>query len=509
MPTRPRSCKSIRPTLHVCWGILAIAALAILSGPALLCAADSADKTYVVQWLTTRDTNEANVSMTKNEAASADVSVGGSLIGAWQAKSLSFGDANGKAENLPLQKQRPCSVVFTEKTLTLRMGKEVMSEMSYTVDPAQTPCTIDTKSPDGAMLGICECKGDTLKISLNDEAKGRPDDFDKRHGGMVLVLRRFSSQSIIVWNTDGDDLRRIATPPEFTANGSPDWSHDGKRIAFDTWRSVMGEGCSDAHIFVVDAEGGSPKDMGPGAMPSWSPDDKRITYTEYRPQRGIWIMNADGSNRKHVDGAGWGVQWSPTGNELAYTTHDGGGAYSNVVGTANLCIYDLDKKQRHMLLDKPYRQIYWGITWSPDGQWICFKGVLPDGKPEIAAVSVEGEKKGFKIILPSSAKPEVDNSNCTMAWGGPNDWILVCMQKKTDKIPRLYAFDFSDDNPPRLFPGFPTDCASYNPAWSPDGKEIVLSARPNATSSPSKPLASSIALPAAVYSPPATSTPSK
>lgn len=399
-----------------------------------------------------------------------------SLVGAWRAQSLTFGD--GKAEDIPLHEQQPCSVIFTDKTLTLCMGPEVMLQMSYTADPSQTPCVIDAQSPDGAMLGICECKGNELKISLNDKAKGRPDDFDKKNGGMVLVLHRFPGQSIVVMNTDANDLRRIATPPENTANGSPDWSNDGKRIAFDTWRSVMGESYSDSHIFVVNAEGGSPKDMGRGAMPSWSPDDKRIAYTEYSPQRGVWIMNADGSNREHIDGTGWGVQWSPKGNALAYTTRGN--------GTANLCIHDLDKKQGRTLLDKAYRQIYWGITWSPDGQWICFKGVLPDGNPEIAAVSVEGEKKGFKIILPSSARPEIENSNCTMAWGGPNNWILVSMQKKTDKFPQLYAFDFSHDNPPRLFPGFPADCASYNPAWSPDGKNIVLSACPPATSTPSK-----------------------
>ena len=184
-----RSCKSIRTTFCVGWAVPAIAALLILSGRTPL---------------------------------RADAPTACSLAGAWQAQSLSFGDDKGKAEDVPLQDQRPCNVIFTDKKLTLRMGTEVISELSYTADPAKTPCAIDAQSSDGPMLGICECKSNELRISLNDEAKGRPDSFDKQHGGMVLALRRFPGQSIVAMNTNGNELRRIATPPEFTANGSPD-----------------------------------------------------------------------------------------------------------------------------------------------------------------------------------------------------------------------------------------------------------------------------------------------
>ena len=211
-------------------------------------------------------------------------------------------------------------------------------------------------------------------------------------------------------------------------------------------------------------------------------------------------MNADGSGRQLIDGKGWGSQWSPKSNEIAYISRDN--------GATNLRIYDVEKKQGRMLLDKKYRQIYWGLTWSPDGQWVCFKGVLSDGTPEIAAVSVKGEKKGFKVLLPSSALSEIGSTNCTMAWGGTGSQILVSLRKKTGSKQQLYVLDFTDAKPPELYPGFPADWASHDPAWSPDGKKIVLSACPPATSTSSE-SASPITLPAASYSPPATSTPSK
>jgi Tol biopolymer transport system component len=131
-----------------------------------------------------------------------------------------------------------------------------------------------------------------------------------------------------------------------------------------------------------------------------------------------------------------------------------------------------------MLLDRPYRGINWGLAWSPDGAWIAFKGSLPNGSPEIAAVSVEGEEKGFKVILPSSAIPEINNCNCTMTWGGTGNQIIISMQTENDRQWQFHVFDFTGEKPPELLTGFPTHWRSLDPAWSCDGKKIAFSAVP-------------------------------
>ena len=257
--------------------------------------------------------------------------------------------------------------------------------------------------------------------------------------------------------------------PDYTRLGSPDWSRDGRKIALDGWKSVCGERCSDAHVLIVNADGGSPRDMGPGAMPSWSPDDKQIAYTEYDPQRGIWVMNADGSNRRLLDGSGWGAQWSPRRNEIAYTVHD---------EKPDICVNDLAKEAGRTLLERRYQIIYWGLNWSPDGNWICFKARLPDGGYEIAAVHVQGESKGFQVILPHTATPEVDNACSAVAWGGDGKQILISMKRESDRMPQLYAFRFGSDDSARLFPGFPAPVASDDMAWSSDGKRVALTIAP-------------------------------
>jgi Tol biopolymer transport system component len=368
---------------------------------------------------------------------------------------------------------KPVSLIISEKSCVLRTGTKILADMSYTLDTKPDPWTIDMKSKDGALAGICVIKGNGLQICLNDAAESRPRDFDPDKHGIVLVLQRYRRTSLVVMNADGSNPHAIVTMPDYTFVGSPKWSHDGTKIAFDAARKIMGD--NTKHVFVVNADGSAPKDLGPGAVPSWSPDDKQLTFS--RP--GIWIVNADGSGhadgtgRRQIDTRGFGSQWSPKGDKIAYTTKG--------EDDKAFCIYDVSANRPSDLLQTRYREIFWGGAWSPDGKWLCCKGLLPDGSIEIGAISAEGEEKGFRVLLPSSAQPEVLNSDLGVSWGGDGKQILIAMQKSGDRGRRLYILDSEGARPPRLFPNFPPGWTCNNPCWSPDGKKVVMSADPDET----------------------------
>ena len=318
------------------------------------------------------------------------------LLGGWHADSVSMTLPDGTRKMLAAT-DHPISVIISEKKLTLRLGDKVLADMSYVLDPGQSPCAIDLTSDAGKMLGICRWKGDVLTIGMNDQAQGRPRDFDKAKNSMVLVLRRFAGYSLFVVDADGANRHPIVSMPDFTFVGSPDWSRDGKKIAFDGWQSIFGEGLGETHIFVANADGSDRKDVAIGAMPSWSPDGKLLTYCRYGENQGVWIMNADGSAPRQISSQGWGSQWSPKRNEIAYTSYDG--------GSAVLTLYDVEKNEHHPLQHKPYRQIYWGVSWSPDGKWICFKGVTPDGDSELAGSPSKGRRRDSKCSCPTPPCP--------------------------------------------------------------------------------------------------------
>ena len=287
------------------------------------------------------------------------------LVGNWQRR-LGLHGAGGRQSQDSCRGDAPVSVIISEKTFTMRAGDDMLADMSYVLDPKQDPWTIDLKSKEGVMLGICSQEGDMLEISLDDEAKGRPRDFDtgkERHGAGPPAI---SGWSLFVINADGSNLHPILTMPRLHI---PRLSRLVARRPQDRLRRLaIGDGrrLPDAHVLVVNADGSAMKDLGPGAMPSWSLDDKQLTYCQYGPERGVWIMNADGSHRRRLDAGGWGSQWSPKRNEIAYTIYDDGGA--------DLCIYDVAKEQRRELPHKAYRQIYWGLTWSPDGKLDLLQG---------------------------------------------------------------------------------------------------------------------------------------
>lgn len=104
-----------------------------------------------------------------------------------------------------------------------------------------------------------------------------------------------------------------------SAVGSPRWSPDGTRIAFDA--RVRG----NADIYLVPAAGGEVRrlttDPSADVVPSWSNDGSWIYFTSRRGGRPeIWRMPADGSAAQQVTTrGGFGAQESVDGTLLLYS----------------------------------------------------------------------------------------------------------------------------------------------------------------------------------------------
>ena len=154
-----------------------------------------------------------------------------------------------------------------------------------------------------------------------------------------------STRPLYLIDADGSHLHPLVSIPEYTTCGSPEWSRDGTKIAFDARRSVQGETCVQNHVFVAAADGSWVEDLGPGGMPSWSPDGRQIAFSHWQPESGVSVMNADGSERRLLDAEGWGAEWSPRRNEIAYVISPAGGQ--------KLCIYDVTSQDRRTLLGDP------------------------------------------------------------------------------------------------------------------------------------------------------------
>jgi Tol biopolymer transport system component len=152
-----------------------------------------------------------------------------------------------------------------------------------------------------------------------------------RRGWCLLLAACFAS------TTRGDETERLAVLvldvekglaqsvarepiPDHSYCGSPSWSADGQRIIID---ATPGKVWSKSHVFAGDnllLEKPAFADLGPGNCPTWSPDGKRVAFllnpgAVEGATSGIWIMNADGTERQRLGGNGM-PKWSPDGKQI-------------------------------------------------------------------------------------------------------------------------------------------------------------------------------------------------
>jgi Tol biopolymer transport system component/DNA-binding winged helix-turn-helix (wHTH) protein len=130
---------------------------------------------------------------------------------------------------------------------------------------------------------------------------------------------------IFVAGADGSDPVPLTSGPG-AAQCSPQWSPDGRRIAFD---SQAADGGYD--VFVVDSAGGPPRSLEASPAlehnPSWSRDGRWLYFASNRTgDFEIWRVPAEGGVAVRVTSAGgFFAQESPDGRTLYYVKGLAGG----------------------------------------------------------------------------------------------------------------------------------------------------------------------------------------
>lgn len=137
---------------------------------------------------------------------------------------------------------------------------------------------------------------------------------------------------IFVVNADGGSPRQVSSGS--WNHGAPQWMPDGRTIVFTADRVPEAEyRWRQSDIYGVDVASGSIRKLttrnGPDQQPTPSPDGRYIAYTGFDSTRASWkdselyVMNADGSNARQISG---NLDRSPQG--LVWAS-DGTGIYFN------------------------------------------------------------------------------------------------------------------------------------------------------------------------------------
>jgi Tol biopolymer transport system component len=139
--------------------------------------------------------------------------------------------------------------------------------------------------------------------------------------GKRIAFASDRSGSYEIWICNADGAGAVQLTSLGGHSGTPRWSPDGRRIAFDA--SVNGS----ADVFAIDAGGSAPRKIttspanGHGrGVPSWSSDEKWIYFTSNQTGRyEIWRASADGGQEIQVTHqGGFDARESPDGRQLYY-----------------------------------------------------------------------------------------------------------------------------------------------------------------------------------------------
>jgi Tol biopolymer transport system component len=177
---------------------------------------------------------------------------------------------------------------------------------------------------------------------------------------VVFTSMRDGDLDIYAMGTDGANLRRLTHEPGY--DGGPFFSHDGTRIVYRAYhpetpaevaeyRALLARNLvqpSRMEIWVMDADGGNRRRVtglgGANFAPYFTPDDRRIIFaSNHENPRGrnfdLYLVDLDGANlepvTRHADFDGFPM-FSPDGRRLVWASNRNG----RTPGETNIFIAD-------------------------------------------------------------------------------------------------------------------------------------------------------------------------
>ena len=238
-------------------------------------------------------------------------------------------------------------------------------------------------SPDGTKIAFASNR-DLLLVPGLRQGPGTQSP-----GSRPLPLRG-PKPELHIMNADGTGKTRLTFDEAF--DGSPTWSPDGTRLAFQSDRD------GDHEIYVINVDGTGLTQLTDNdrvdALPAWSPDGRHIAFESNRVDAAfapflnldydIYIMNSDGAEQTNLNNSPeinfTAPSWSPDGRYLAFDGRDTF-ATANLagrrLGNNDIYLMDLEAPDSSFFLVTSNRtfdpDLFLGpVVWSPRGEHIAY-----------------------------------------------------------------------------------------------------------------------------------------
>jgi RNA polymerase sigma factor (sigma-70 family) len=251
--------------------------------------------------------------------------------------------------------------------------------------------------------------------------------------------------------------------PGLTHSGSAVWSHDGRRILFD---ATPGTQWSLSRLQSIEIREGrvTVTDIGTGNCPTFSPADDRITFLSNADgaENGVWLMNADGSDRRLLGDYGKPI-WSPDGRQLLIMSF---------TFPRQVTLMDANP-EKSGVLQIPDHQIHSDPSWA--GKETILAAIGPTKADTVALIDVSDPHrvKVKEVLWRKANGPDVE-PDYPIYSPATGQCIFVGIEAKGEA---LYSVQ-----PNKAGPAKPLGPEGFEPkitglAYSPDGRYVLYSVR--------------------------------
>jgi Tol biopolymer transport system component/DNA-binding winged helix-turn-helix (wHTH) protein len=232
-----------------------------------------------------------------------------------------------------------------------------------------------------------------------------------------------------------------------------DWSPDGRRIAYATYNQV----------WTADASGMRKRKVaekeGLASYPRWSPDGQRIRFTSLAwetYQNKIWEVSAEGGAVRPLlpdwSAPQWGGRWTPDGNYYVFNSE------SNIWAVSEKRPWFRKKGLKPIQLTAGPLHYYAPLP-AADGRGIFAVGEMRRGE----VLRYDAKQSEFLPTFPGLSADGIDYSR-------DGEWIVYVTYPQGD----LWRSRLDGSQRLQLTSA---PMKAFLPHWSPDGRQIVFSAR--------------------------------